>query len=104
VRPASQSPSPARRRSFALFAGLLITLGAVTACSDDGPPTPAISGESPGDVTVPTLPPTTTTATDDDPASDTTVPADDDGSAEDDGGSDTGVDATESSAPTTTEA
>ena len=41
---------------------LVATFGAVTACGDDGPETPAISGESPGEVTIPTLPPTTSAA------------------------------------------
>jgi hypothetical protein len=45
---------------FALVAGLLLAAGALSACSDDGPPTPAISGENPAEVTVPTTPPTTT--------------------------------------------
>jgi len=62
VRSAHQTPSRPRRRAFALAAGLLIAAGALSACSDDGPPTPAISGENPADVTLPTLPPTTTTA------------------------------------------
>jgi hypothetical protein len=52
------SPRP-RRRAFALVTGLLLAAGALSACSDDGPPTPAISGENPAEVTVPTVPPTT---------------------------------------------
>jgi hypothetical protein len=39
---------------------LVAAFGLVTACGDDGPATPAISGENPGEVTIPTLPPTTT--------------------------------------------
>jgi hypothetical protein len=62
VRSAHETPSRPRRRAFALVAGLLLAAGALSACSDDGPPTPAISGENPADVTLPTLPPTTTTA------------------------------------------
>jgi hypothetical protein len=59
-----------RRRAIALAAGVLLAAGALGACSDDGPPTPAISGENPADVTLPTLPPTTTSA----PAPTTGVP------------------------------
>jgi hypothetical protein len=61
VRSAHETPSRPRRRAFALAAGLLLAAGALSACSDDGPPTPAISGENPAEVTLPTLPPTTTT-------------------------------------------
>jgi hypothetical protein len=75
VRPAEQPTPRPRRRAFAVVAGLLIAAGALSACSDDGPPTPAISGENPADVTLPTLPPTTTEA--DDPSSDTTLPGND---------------------------
>ena len=35
---------------------------ALTGCSNNEPSTPAVSGDSPGAVTVPTLPPTTTEA------------------------------------------
>ena len=62
MRSAHETPSRPRRRAIALVAGLLLASGALSACSDDGPPTPAISGENPADVTLPTLPPTTTTA------------------------------------------
>jgi hypothetical protein len=62
VRSAPSTSSRPRRRAFALVVGLLLAAGALSACSDDGPPTPAISGENPADVTLPTLPPTTTTA------------------------------------------
>jgi hypothetical protein len=52
----------------------------VAGCSADEPPdSPAISGEDPGEVTVPTLPPTTTTeatvATDEGDTSATTTTA-----------------------------
>jgi len=51
--------SPRRRR-----AGLLVAVAAtagllLAACSDNIPDTPAISGENPADVTVPSLPTTT---------------------------------------------
>jgi hypothetical protein len=61
VRSAHQTPSRPRRRAIALAAGLLLAAGALTACSDDGPPDPAVSGDNPADVTLPTTPPTTTT-------------------------------------------
>jgi hypothetical protein len=82
VRSGQTTPSRPRRRAFALAAGLLVAAGALTACSDDGPPTPAISGENPGEVTVPTVPPTTaelgattTTAAADDGGATTTTAA-----------------------------
>jgi hypothetical protein len=71
VRSALETSSRPRRRAFALVTGLLLAAGALTACSDDGPPTPAISGENPAEVTVPTTPPTTA-----DPAAPTTTAAD----------------------------
>jgi hypothetical protein len=46
----------------ALVALLALTGMGLTACSDNTPATPSISGESPDQVTVPTLPPTTTEA------------------------------------------
>jgi hypothetical protein len=92
---APDTPSRARRRGFGLVVALVATFGAVTACSDDGPPTPAISGESPGEVTIPTLPPTTTSATGGDPASDTTQPTE----TTVEGGQTDELDATDSSAP-----
>jgi hypothetical protein len=46
----------------ALVALLALTGIGLTACSDNTPATPSISGDSPEQVTVPTLPPTTTTA------------------------------------------
>ena len=46
----------------ALVALLAVTGVGLTACSDNEPATPSISGDSPAEVTVPTLPPTTTTA------------------------------------------
>ncbi len=98
MRPASPSPSLARRRAFALVVSLVAAFGAVTACSDDGPPTPAISGENPGEVTIPTLPPTTTTAGPGDESSDTTTVT----TVAPGEGEDTGQDATDSSAPSTT--
>lgn len=61
MRSAHQTRSRPRRQALALAAGLLVAAGALTACSDDGPPDPAISGENPADVTLPTTPPTTTT-------------------------------------------
>jgi hypothetical protein len=79
VRSALETPSRPRRRAFALVTGLLLAAGALTACSDDGPPTPAISGENPAEVTVPTTPPTTAdpstpdTAADDEGATTTTA-------------------------------
>jgi hypothetical protein len=74
VRSADLTPPRPRRRALALVAGLLLSGAVLTACSDDGPPTPAISGENPADVTLPTVPPTTTEA----PA-----PDDEDGDVED---------------------
>ena len=59
MRSALETSSRPRRRVFAFVAGLLLAAGALSACSDDGPPTPAISGENPAEVTVPTTPPTT---------------------------------------------
>ncbi len=44
----------------ALVALLAVTGMGLTACSDNTPATPSISGDSPDQVTVPTLPPTTT--------------------------------------------
>ncbi len=46
----------------ALVALLAVTGLGFTACSDNEPADPSISGDSPAEVTVPTLPPTTTTA------------------------------------------
>jgi hypothetical protein len=63
VRAPVQTSSRSRRRALGLLVALLAVAGAaVTGCSDDGPASPAISGESPGEVSVPTLPSTTTTA------------------------------------------
>jgi len=45
----------------ALVALLAVTGLGFTACSDNEPADPSISGNSPGEVTVPTLPATTTT-------------------------------------------
>ncbi len=42
-----------------LVALLALTGGGLTACSDNTPETPSISGESPDEVSVPTVPPTT---------------------------------------------
>ena len=51
-----------RRRALGLTVALLTLAGvAVTGCSDDGPSSPAISGNSPSDVSVPTVPTTTET-------------------------------------------
>ena len=47
----------------ALVALLAVTGLGFTACSDNEPANPSISGDSPAEVTVPTLPPTTTEAT-----------------------------------------
>jgi hypothetical protein len=74
VRSALQTSSRPRRRALALVAGLLLAAGALSACSDDGPDTPAISGENPGEVTLPTAPPTTTTAVPADGATTTEAP------------------------------
>lgn len=46
----------------ALVALLAVTGVGLTACSDNEPADPSISGNSPAEVTVPTLPPTTTEA------------------------------------------
>jgi hypothetical protein len=47
-----------------LTVALLTLVGvAVTGCSDDGPSSPAISGNSPGEVSVPTVPTTPTETT-----------------------------------------
>ena len=48
----------------ALVALLAVTGLGLTACSDNEPANPSISGDSPAEVTVPTLPPTTTEARD----------------------------------------
>ena len=81
MRSALETSSRPRRRALALVAGLLLAAGALTACSDDGPPTPAISGENPAEVTVPTVPPTTA-----DPATaDSTTTTATDGGGEDSG-------------------
>jgi len=82
VRHASDRPSRARRRGFAVVVTLVTAFGLLTACGDKETPAPAISGENPGDVTIPTLPPTTSAPP---------VPAEDD----------QGGDATDSSSPTT---
>lgn len=77
MRSAHQTSPRPRRRALALVTGLLLSAGALSACSDDGPPTPAISGGNPAEVTVPTLPPTTTEApavTSPEPGDGTTVP------------------------------
>jgi hypothetical protein len=55
---------------------------ALTGCSGNEPSTPAVSGDSPGAVTVPTLPPTTNeapagTVADEDNQTPTTVDAED---------------------------
>ena len=52
-----------RRRAVRLAVAVVATAGlGLSACSaDEAPNTPAISGEDPGEVTVPTVPPTTTT-------------------------------------------
>lgn len=47
------------------MAGLALTGAALTGCSDNEPADPAISGDSPAEVTVPTVPPSTTEASDD---------------------------------------
>jgi hypothetical protein len=80
VRPVPHLSAPARRRAAALGVALLAAAGVVAGCSADEPPdSPAISGEDPGEVTVPTLPPTTTTeatvATDEGDTSATTTTA-----------------------------
>ena len=62
MRSALQTSPRRSRRALALLAGLLLAAGGLSACSDEGPPTPAISGENPAEVTIPTTPPTTTTA------------------------------------------
>ena len=62
MRSALQTSPRPPRRALALLAGLLLAAGGLSACSDEGPPTPAISGENPAEVTIPTTPPTTTTA------------------------------------------
>jgi hypothetical protein len=46
----------------ALVALLAVAGFGLTACSDNQPAEPSISGDSPAEVTVPTLPPTTTEA------------------------------------------
>jgi len=62
VRAPVQTSSRPRRRALGLTVALLTLAGvAVTGCSDDGPSSPAISGNSPGDVSVPTVPTTTET-------------------------------------------
>lgn len=63
MRATVQTSSRPRRRALGLLVALLAVAGvAVTGCGDDGPASPAISGNSPGDVSVPTVPATTTTA------------------------------------------
>ncbi len=73
--------SPRRRRAVGSVLALAIGLGvAVTGCGgNDEPGTPAISGESPEEVTVPTSPVTTTeapltTSTEDTAPAETTLP------------------------------
>lgn len=67
----------------ALVALLAVTGVGLTACSDNEPANPSISGNSPAEVTVPTLPPTTTTnAPDEGNVTPTTV----DGAGEAEGG------------------
>jgi hypothetical protein len=62
VRAPVQTSSRPRRRALGLTLALLTVAGvAVTGCGDNTPATPAISGNSPGDVSVPTVPPTTAT-------------------------------------------
>ena len=62
MRAPVQTSSRPRRRALGLTVALLTLAGvAVTGCSDDGPSSPAISGNSPGDVSVPTVPTTTET-------------------------------------------
>lgn len=56
------SSRPRRRVLGALVALLAVTGLGFTACSDNEPANPSISGDSPAEVTVPTLPPTTTEA------------------------------------------
>jgi hypothetical protein len=79
-----------RRASGLLLATPLLTGGVLAGCSDDEPSGPAISGDSPAEVTVPTVPPTTTEASD-------SLGQDD----EDAEAPDTTVEAEESGAPTT---
>lgn len=52
-----------RRRRLTTTAAALAALTLLGACSDNEPGTPAISGQSPGDVTVPTAPTTTAAPT-----------------------------------------
>jgi len=59
VDPDRVTPARPARRRLALAAVALATVALLTACSDNEQDTPAISGESPGVVTVPTTPPTT---------------------------------------------
>jgi hypothetical protein len=74
VRSDIQTSSRPRRRALGLVVALLTVAGvAVTGCGDNTPATPAISGNSPGDVSVPTVPPTTATTV---PGTDTTVGTD----------------------------
>jgi hypothetical protein len=62
VRAPVPTSSRPRRRALGLTVALLTLAGvAVTSCSDDGPSSPAISGNSPSDVSVPTVPTTTET-------------------------------------------
>ncbi|MET0147656.1 MAG: hypothetical protein ABW310_00765 [Acidimicrobiales bacterium] len=62
MRAPVQTSSRPRRRSLGLTVALLTLAGmAVAGCSDDGPSSPAISGNSPDDVSVPTVPTTTET-------------------------------------------
>ena len=71
--PVSTSSRPRRRALGLTLALLTVTGAAATACSDDGPSSPAISGNSPGDVSVPTVPTTTETTV---PSTETTAGAD----------------------------
>ena len=59
-----------RRRGLTLAGAVLAATALLGACSDNQPGTPAISGEAPTEVTVPTTPPTTAAPTE------TTVAAD----------------------------
>lgn len=60
--PVLTSSRPWRRALGALVALLAVAGVGLTACSDNEPANPSISGDSPAEVTVPTLPPTTTEA------------------------------------------
>jgi hypothetical protein len=68
--------SSRRRRAVGSVLALAIGLGvAATGCGgNDEPGTPAISGENPGEVTVPTSPPTTATTIPGEATTTTTAP------------------------------